>query len=71
MSTEQPTPVRLTVLFPGAKPFTHDTEVPADWVRRCGHADVDDYVSDELVPEALIAAGLYCQVNFPDGRPSA
>ncbi|MEV7902121.1 hypothetical protein [Streptomyces anulatus] len=59
MSAERDHPVRLHVTFAGGV-YRHDTVLPADWVRQCGHDDLDDYVRDELLPEALTAGGLAC-----------
>lgn len=66
MSAEQPTLVRLHVVFNG-RVFVHDTALPADWVRRCGHDDLKEYAQDELLPEALEAAGLTFHLEFPEG----
>lgn len=67
--SDKPTPVRLHVVFNG-RPFVHDAVLPADWVRRCGHDDLEQYVQDELLPEALEAAGLKCVVEVLDDAPA-
>ncbi|MGW3866129.1 hypothetical protein ACWEDZ_32280 [Streptomyces sp. NPDC005047] len=65
--TEQPTPVRLLLSFPGSRTYAHDTVLPADWYEDSRFDGLKDYALHQLLPEAQVAAGLSLRLEFPDG----
>lgn len=67
MTDERPTPLRLLLSFPGSRTYAHEVELPADWYLDSRYSGLNDYVTHQVLPEALMAAGLKVELNFPEG----
>ncbi|MET7631805.1 hypothetical protein ABZS53_15315 [Streptomyces sp. NPDC005499] len=68
MSNEAPIPVRLLLSFPGSRQQAHAVELPADWYFDPGSkGSLVAYTLQQLLPQALLEAGLTVQLELPQG----